>query len=215
MDAPPSVSAYNEPPASQPARTNNNTASRHSSISASTPPQLQTDDQDKKIKTLADNIIAAMPRKIKTNSYSSLTSSQQASLNLGEQVAGEGVGAMLKASFGRRCRPVLDVLRRNATSFDDNSFVHTEASVSNTPTCASSGYYSSSARSSLSPVSTMSFQFQRQQHRGSDVGDLQADSDMFEQQAGNAGAAIYDPAVLSDNFRNTSKYLIFQVMCNL
>jgi len=61
----------------------------------------------------------------------------------------------------------------------------------------------------------MSFQFQRQQHRGSDVGDLQADSDMFEQQAGNAGAAIYDPAVLSDNFRNTSKYLIFQVMCNL
>ena len=30
------------------------------------------DDQDKKIKTLADNIIAAMPHKIKTNSYSSL-----------------------------------------------------------------------------------------------------------------------------------------------
>ena len=40
---------------------------------------LVDDDQDKKIKTLADNIIAAMPHKIKTNSYSTLLSQAQSS----------------------------------------------------------------------------------------------------------------------------------------
>jgi len=38
---------------------------------------LVDDDQDKKIKTLADNIIAAMPHKIKTNSYSTIITQQQ------------------------------------------------------------------------------------------------------------------------------------------
>ena len=52
---------------------NNKQSSRHSSISMNSS-LIPNDDQDKKIKTLADNIIAAMPHKIKTNSYSSLNS---------------------------------------------------------------------------------------------------------------------------------------------
>lgn len=51
----------------------NKPSSRHSSISMNSS-LIPNDDQDKKIKTLADNIIAAMPHKIKTNSYSSLNS---------------------------------------------------------------------------------------------------------------------------------------------
>ena len=55
-----------------------------SSINIGPPPPQPTssstlvdDDQDKKIKTLADNIIAAMPHKIKTNSYSTIITQQQ------------------------------------------------------------------------------------------------------------------------------------------
>ena len=44
---------------------------------ASSSSLLVDDDQDKKIKTLADNIIAAMPHKIKMNSYSTGVSQQQ------------------------------------------------------------------------------------------------------------------------------------------
>ena len=44
-------------------------------IDNATAPAPYIDDQDKKIKTLADNIIAAMPMKIKSNSYSFVSTS--------------------------------------------------------------------------------------------------------------------------------------------
>jgi hypothetical protein len=58
----------------------------------STPQQQQSlieevnDEQDKKIKTLADNIIAAMPHKIKTNSYNSNIIQHTNSQELGEDI---------------------------------------------------------------------------------------------------------------------------------
>ncbi len=158
-----------------------------------------------------------MPRKIKTNSYSSLNSSQQASFNLGDQVSCEPTQGqqqqttLIKNSSFNRYRPVLNVLRRNAASFDDSSFNNGDLSMANTPTCNSSGYYSSSARSSLSPVSALSFQFNQQQskHAGSDFTEFHSDSNMFEQQPGSANEALYDPSILSEAFSKTSmKFLM-------
>lgn len=88
------------------------------------------DDQDKKIKTLADNIIAAMPHKIKTNSYSNSVN------NLNNPDVASNV-----------FRPI-NVLRRDTISFDDNY----------DPGISLSSCYSSSTRSSISPTWSLSYQ---------------------------------------------------------
>ena len=59
--------------------TNNVSSSLNTGPPSAPSSSLVDDDQDKKIKTLADNIIAAMPHKIKTNSYSTVISQQQQS----------------------------------------------------------------------------------------------------------------------------------------
>lgn len=103
------------------------------------------DDQDKKIKTLADNIIAAMPHKIKTNSYSttradSVGSTSATNLNNNNNTVGE-------SSAGSPFRP-MNLMRRETTSFDDNY----------DPGISLSSCYSSSTRSSISPSSSLSYQ---------------------------------------------------------
>lgn len=103
------------------------------------------DDQDKKIKTLADNIIAAMPHKIKTNSYSttradSVGSTSATNLNNNNNTVGE-------SSAGSPYRP-MNLMRRETTSFDDNY----------DPGISLSSCYSSSTRSSISPSSSLSYQ---------------------------------------------------------
>jgi hypothetical protein len=100
------------------------------------------DDQDKKIKTLADNIIAAMPHKIKTNSYSNPTKSDSvgnSATNLSQQQQQNGDNIF---------KPI-NILRRETTSFDDNY----------DPGISLSSCYSSSTRSSISPSSSLSYQF--------------------------------------------------------
>lgn len=144
-----------------------------------------------------------MPHKIKTNSYSSLNSTlcQQQSFNTSDQSNIDQASASPannNSSFNTY-RPVLNALRRNAASFDESN-LNPDTSVTNGVSGTSSGYYSSSARSSLSPVSSLSFQFQQQ--AGSDVGDFQADSGMFET---SNNAPFYNTSILSDNNNKSSK----------
>ena len=118
------------------------------------------DDQDKKIKTLADNIIAAMPHKIKNNSYTTSGSPQNNQFLGGESDASQQLNMHNKSGL---YRPTLHLLRNTAVSLDDNfnSDANNNAGVSILRTHTSSGYYSSSARSSLSPVSNLAFQFRQ------------------------------------------------------
>jgi hypothetical protein len=89
-------------------------------------------DQDKKIKALADNIIAAMPYKIKTNSYSISNLAQQQQMqqkNIGclvhqqqqqqQLFSNENEIATVTSSYEGSQKGGSSVLRRNATSFDD------------------------------------------------------------------------------------------------
>jgi hypothetical protein len=90
------------------------------------------DDQDKKIKALADNIIAAMPYKIKTNSYSisNLSQQQQQQKNMSGLIHQQQQQQQQKLFINETeltntdNRGVIqkggsNVLRRYATSFDD------------------------------------------------------------------------------------------------
>ena len=102
------------------------------------------DDQDKKIKTLADNIIAAMPHKIKTNSYSTTRADSVGSTSATNLNNNNTVG---ESSAGSPFRP-MNLMRRETTSFDDNY----------DPGISLSSCYSSSTRSSISPSSSLSYQ---------------------------------------------------------
>lgn len=128
------------------ASTSSATMSSNSSFSSSTAASASSvitkvdDDQDKKIKTLADNIIAAMPHKIKTNSYSSSNLQQQQQQQLHLQNNMRGIindNQNINTNFSM-FRPI-NLLRRNATSFDDSSY--------------DSNYRAPVTRSSLSPTS--------------------------------------------------------------
>lgn len=105
------------------------------SVSKPMMPCRQSDDQDEKIKALADNIIAAMPQKIKSHRYSSS--------NL-MQTKGQLFEIDSKETL----------VHRNSTSFDEGY----EGSFSDPRFCINS-CYSSSTRSSLSPTASVSYQY--------------------------------------------------------
>ncbi|RNA40926.1 calmodulin-binding transcription activator 2 isoform X1 [Brachionus plicatilis] len=98
-------------------------------------PSCQSDDQDEKIKALADNIIAAMPHKIKSHRYSSSNLMQQKS-----------------QFFDNDAKDFL--IHRNSASFDEGY----EGSCSD-PKFSLNSCYSSSTRSSLSPTASVSYQY--------------------------------------------------------
>lgn len=128
------------------------------------------DDQDKKIKALADNIIAAMPYKIKSNSYSNSAQTQQKASNTnfdGLYSSGSSISNQNYALFDTQTsfnnlsdQQTSNFLHRNASSFDD-SYDSTRRSF-NDPRISFSSYHSSSTRSSLSPTASHSFQFNNQ-----------------------------------------------------
>lgn len=164
----------------------------------------------KKIKTLADNIIAAMPHKIKTNSYNTSNIIQHGILNNPTAITPDDAviisdektnnntndSTFLVDSKNSQCGETLNgpeimsitnslnhndsneasfvmykpmnFLRRNATSFDDGyNTICPLTSTSGRTNSVNNNYknpgscYSSSARSSLSPTSSLSFQFQQ------------------------------------------------------
>lgn len=91
-------------------------------------------------------------------------------------------GSILNKPSSNISRPVLKIQRQNTTSFDEISFINTETNKNITSIPGggnSSGYYSSSARSSLSPVSSLSFQFQYQQSESDSIG-LQDNSALYD-----------------------------------
>jgi hypothetical protein len=142
------------------------------------------DDQDKKIKTLADNIIAAMPHKIKTNSYSITNLSQREQLQQQNKFTSSYHAPtssdqnqhhhFQNQMYNRNNN--FNMLRRNATSFDDN-YENSSYHQNNSQNQTGSHFrynnnnqvdscYSSSTRSSLSPTSSIiSFQFNNNQHQ--------------------------------------------------
>lgn len=105
------------------------------SISKPLLPCRQSDDQDEKIKALADNIIAAMPHKIKSHRYSSSNLIQQ------------------KTQFFDSENTKEFLVHRNSTSFDEGY----EGSCSDPKFCLNS-CNSSSTRSSISPTASVSYQ---------------------------------------------------------
>lgn len=68
------------------------------------------DDQDKKIKTLADNIIAAMPHKIKTNSYTSSASASSGSSQQQQTYATTGLGNYMNFNYLMMMEKVLKTI---------------------------------------------------------------------------------------------------------
>lgn len=150
------------------------------------------DDQDKKIKALADNIIAAMPYKIKTNSYSISNLNQQQSQQKPNFMTTQQPSSQQQQQpfhqhqiqpqqnspqimqFRSNTSPSNLMLKRNATSFDDNyennsyrnnDYNSYNMSQNHPPRPASNlnyveSCYSSSTRSSLSPTSSITFQYQ-------------------------------------------------------
>jgi hypothetical protein len=138
---------------------------------------IKQDDQDKKIKTLADNIIAAMPYKIKTNSYNSSNNNDIEINNLeNNEILNQINNSINHNDLNEKSfmsRP-LNYLRRNATSFDDGYSNSSNNRVNSSPLFSnnnnhrysnSTSCYSSSTRSSLSPTSsTISFHLSNNQH---------------------------------------------------
>jgi hypothetical protein len=138
---------------------------------------VKQDDQDKKIKTLADNIIAAMPHKIKTNSYNSSINNDIEISNIDTNDILNQKSNLINPDANEHnfiSRP-LNYLRRNATSFDDgysnssnmriNSSPLISNNINNHRSSNSTSCYSSSTRSSLSPTSsTISFHLPHNQN---------------------------------------------------
>ncbi|CAF0709983.1 unnamed protein product [Brachionus calyciflorus] len=107
--------------------------------SSSSPPSSCRDEQDEKIKALADNIIAAMPNKIKSHRFSTSSNLLQQKGNYFD------FDVSNQQNF---------TMHRNSTSFDESIDCNYQD-----PRISLSSCYSSSTRSSLSPTTSISYQY--------------------------------------------------------